>query len=220
MQKEITKDRILYREIQNFRHPVIWILISILCLISIFFVLIILNQVKISEGGRISDNPIIFILLVPLILCIILIFMFLNAKLIIELNTEMLSICLYPLALFSEKIMLKNIRICELIDLNPYREYGIGIKQLRGGTAYCVPSEKSVRIELADGRKIIIGSHNACALANAINKVIGEVISKTQAKDIKDMGRVMKEVIKEIAARADGKLVSDLVRQRLSKIQS
>jgi uncharacterized protein YqeY len=45
-----------------------------------------------------------------------------------------------------------------------------------------------------------------------IKKIIEEVISATDAKDIKDMGRVMKEVTAQIAGRADGKLVSDLVK--------
>jgi uncharacterized protein YqeY len=48
-----------------------------------------------------------------------------------------------------------------------------------------------------------------------IKKIIEEVISTTGAKDTKDMGKVMKEVTAQIAGRADGKLVSDLVKERL-----
>lgn len=48
-----------------------------------------------------------------------------------------------------------------------------------------------------------------------INKIIAEVISATGAKEMKDMGRVMKEVTAQIAGRADGKLVSDLVKKNL-----
>jgi uncharacterized protein YqeY len=50
-----------------------------------------------------------------------------------------------------------------------------------------------------------------------IKKIIEEVIIITDAKDMKDMGKVMKEVTQKLAGKADGKLVSDLVRQRLSK---
>ncbi|MFH1641143.1 MAG: GatB/YqeY domain-containing protein [Candidatus Omnitrophota bacterium] len=49
-----------------------------------------------------------------------------------------------------------------------------------------------------------------------IKKIIEEALSSTQAKELKDMGKVMKEVTSKIAGRADGKLVSDLVRERLS----
>lgn len=50
-----------------------------------------------------------------------------------------------------------------------------------------------------------------------IKKIIEEVIAVTAAQGMKDMGRVMKEVNAKIAGRADGKLVSDLVRERLNK---
>lgn len=52
--------------------------------------------------------------------------------------------------------------------------------------------------------------------AEEIKKVIEEVIISTGAADPKDMGKVMKEVNAKIAGQADGKLVSDLVRLRLS----
>lgn len=53
--------------------------------------------------------------------------------------------------------------------------------------------------------------------AEEIKKIIEEAILVTSAKDMKDMGRVMKEVTLKVAGQADGKLVSDLVRERLSR---
>ena len=53
--------------------------------------------------------------------------------------------------------------------------------------------------------------------AEEIKKIIEEAIVTTGAQDMKDMGKVMKEVGAKIAGRADGKLVSDLVRERLNK---
>lgn len=50
-----------------------------------------------------------------------------------------------------------------------------------------------------------------------IKKIIEEVVVLTGASGIKDMGRVMKEVAPKIAGQADGKLVSDLVKMRLSR---
>jgi len=49
-----------------------------------------------------------------------------------------------------------------------------------------------------------------------IKLLIEEAVISTGANGIKDMGRLMKELTVRIAAGADGKLVSDLVRQRLS----
>ena len=48
-----------------------------------------------------------------------------------------------------------------------------------------------------------------------INEIIEQVVVQTQAKGPKDMGRVMKEVMAKVASGADGKLVSELVRQKL-----
>ena len=49
-----------------------------------------------------------------------------------------------------------------------------------------------------------------------IKKIIDEVIIATGAASIKDMGRVMKEVVAKTAGQADGKLLSDLVKQKLT----
>lgn len=50
-----------------------------------------------------------------------------------------------------------------------------------------------------------------------IKKIIEETIAATAAQGMKDMGRVMKEVTAKIAGKADTKLVSDLVKESLSK---
>ncbi len=49
-----------------------------------------------------------------------------------------------------------------------------------------------------------------------IKVLIEEAIVATGAGGMKDMGRLMKELTVKISGGADGKLVSDLVRQRLS----
>ena len=53
--------------------------------------------------------------------------------------------------------------------------------------------------------------------ADEIKKIIEEVASATAASGMKDMGKVMKEVNAKIAGKADSKLVSELVRERLLK---
>lgn len=49
-----------------------------------------------------------------------------------------------------------------------------------------------------------------------LKKIIEEAVSATCAQGPKDMGKVMKEVSAKVGQAADGKLVSDLVRARLS----
>lgn len=50
-----------------------------------------------------------------------------------------------------------------------------------------------------------------------IKKIIEEVISTTGASGMKDMGKVMKELMAKIGQAADGKLISDLVKERFSQ---
>lgn len=50
-----------------------------------------------------------------------------------------------------------------------------------------------------------------------VKKIIEEAVTLTSAQDIKDMGKVMKEVAAKVAGCADGKMVSDLVKERLLK---
>jgi hypothetical protein len=52
---------------------------------------------------------------------------------------------------------------------------------------------------------------------NEVKQIIEEVVNQLQAQSMKDMGRVMKEVMAKVASRADGKLVSDLVKQKLNR---
>jgi uncharacterized protein YqeY len=54
--------------------------------------------------------------------------------------------------------------------------------------------------------------------SDQLKAVIEEVVSSTKAASIKDMGRVMKEVLGRLAGQADNQTVSALVREHLSKM--
>lgn len=76
------------------------------------------------------------------------------------------------------------------------------------------------RLEAAEKEKKELGILKAYLPAelsvDQIKTLIEEAVVSTGASGMKDMGRLMKELTVKIAGRADGKLVSDLVRQRLS----
>ncbi|MDP2043798.1 MAG: GatB/YqeY domain-containing protein [Candidatus Omnitrophota bacterium] len=78
---------------------------------------------------------------------------------------------------------------------------------------------KGGRLEMADKEKKeseILKVYLPAELSEAqIKQLIEEAVVSTGASSIKDMGRLMKELTVKIAGQADGKLVSDLVRQRL-----
>lgn len=50
----------------------------------------------------------------------------------------------------------------------------------------------------------------------AISREVTSVIEELGAKDMKDMGRVMKAVMAKLAASTDGRLVNEIVRKHLS----
>ncbi len=51
---------------------------------------------------------------------------------------------------------------------------------------------------------------------NEIKELIEEAIKKTGATTTRDMGKVMQEIRPQIAGKADGKFVSDMVKQMLA----
>ncbi len=53
-----------------------------------------------------------------------------------------------------------------------------------------------------------------------IEALIDQVIGETQATGPRDHGKVMKAVMTRVAGRAEGKAVSDIVKQKLSKLAS
>lgn len=80
---------------------------------------------------------------------------------------------------------------------------------------------KGNRLDMAEKEKkelVVLKTYLPPELSvDEIKKIIEEAVVLTGAQGIKDMGKVMKEVNNKIAGQADGKLVSDLVKERLSK---
>lgn len=55
---------------------------------------------------------------------------------------------------------------------------------------------------------------------SAIEELIDPILLETQATGMKDQGKVMKAVMAKISGRAEGKVVSEIVKQKLSKLAS
>jgi uncharacterized protein YqeY len=53
---------------------------------------------------------------------------------------------------------------------------------------------------------------------SAIEEIIDSILLETQATGMKDQGKVMKAVMAKITGQAEGKVVSEIVRQKLSKL--
>ena len=76
------------------------------------------------------------------------------------------------------------------------------------------------RLEMADKEKKeleILKNYLPAELSTEeIERLIAEVVIAVGANGLKDMGRVMKELSIKLAGKADARLVSDLVKQKLS----
>jgi len=53
-----------------------------------------------------------------------------------------------------------------------------------------------------------------------LGKIVEEAISSVAASSVKDMGKVMKEVMSKVAGKADNKLLSELVKTKLTGDES
>jgi uncharacterized protein YqeY len=78
------------------------------------------------------------------------------------------------------------------------------------------------RLDLVENEKVqlaILEAYLPSQMSKAdVEKLITQVIAETKASSIKDMGTVVKATIAKAAGAADGKLVSELVKAKLSAV--
>ena len=95
--------------------------------------------------------------------------LFYKMKLITEVKEDGIDIYFSPFK--SEIILFKDIVSVEARTYTPFTEYGgWGIRQGPSGHAYNVSGNLGVQLELADGKKLLIGSQRAEELAQIIQK--------------------------------------------------
>ena len=84
------------------------------------------------------------------------------------------------------------------------------IEQYKAGNRQDLVDQESAEL------KILEAYLPAQMTKEQVEKLVAEVIALSGAKTIKDMGPVMKEVVAKSGGAADNKLVSELVRAKLS----
>jgi len=84
------------------------------------------------------------------------------------------------------------------------------IEQYKAGNRQDLVDQESAEL------KILEAYLPAQMTKEQVEKLVAEVIASSGAKTIKDMGPVMKEVVVKSGGAADNKLVSELVRAKLS----
>jgi uncharacterized protein YqeY len=91
------------------------------------------------------------------------------------------------------------------------------VKQREDSIAQYEAGGRADLVERERAEKALLEAYlPAAASAADIERVVGEVIAELGATTIKDMGRVMKAAQAKLGAAADGKLISNVVKQKLT----
>lgn len=114
---------------------------------------------------------------------------------------------------------LKYARIENKDELTPDQEMSVLItaaKQRKEAIELYQKGERPDLIEKEQRELEIISSYLPKQLSDdEINIIVDNIVQKTGAQTIKDMGKVMSAIMKELKGKADGKKIQMLVRQKL-----
>ena len=109
----------------------------------------------------------------------------------------------------------------ELSDTEIMEAISTLVKQRRESIRLFGEGGRQDLVEKEEAELQVLLSYLPQALTSTeIEEHIAQVIQATQAAGPKDHGKVMKAVMARVAGRADGKAVSELVKQTLSKLAS
>lgn len=121
------------------------------------------------------------------------------------------------------RAMLKQVKVDQRLEvLDDAGVTAVLKKQIKQRQDSIEQFEKGGRMDLADKEKneiTIMKAYMPVEMSpEELKGLIDESVRESGAASVKDMGLVMKIVRDKVAGRADGKLVSDLVRERLASI--
>lgn len=164
---------IVFREVQRFRQPWIWVLLVLSC----GFVVWVCGYGAVQQlvlGKPWGDHPmsdigIAITTLLAIGFTLMLVYLFWVMALIVEVRTDALYVNVRPLK--RRTVDYPEITRVEPCQYQPTLQYGgWGIRHGRGGWAYNVSGNRGVKLHLADGKHLLIGSQRDWDLAQAIEK--------------------------------------------------
>jgi len=157
-----------FKEVQRFRQPWLWVLVGAMVLVDVWAMV---QQLVfgIPFGNRpMSDAA--FSIVGPLIAVGLPLFLALPV-LRTRVDAGVVTLQFWPFHLRPRRIPLDTVVGCEVrrYGFLNYGGWGIRLGGLRE-TAYLVSGSKGVRLHLADGRRVMIGSQRAEELAAVIDR--------------------------------------------------
>ena len=92
------------------------------------------------------------------------------------------------------------------------------VKQRRESAKIYIDQNRPDLVQIEEAQADFISTFLPKQLTNqAIEDIVSKVIDQSKSTGLKDMGKVIGIVIKKIEGRADGKTVSNIVKQKLSE---
>ncbi|MBI5570150.1 MAG: hypothetical protein HY914_09415 [Desulfomonile tiedjei] len=172
-------DEVIFREIQRFRQPWVWILTGATAAVVIgvmtYGLIYQLGFGKPWGNNPLPDAALIVVASAGILLMLGVLWLTWAARLITEVRNSGLYVKYYPFHLSFHKIDLRNLKRFEARTYRPIWDYGgYGIKCGLKGKAYNVSGNRGVNLTFKKGRDLMIGSQRAEELARALELVICE----------------------------------------------
>ena len=93
------------------------------------------------------------------------------------------------------------------------------VKQRQDSISQCKAGNRLDLAEKEEKELVLLKNYLPAEVSTEeLKKIVEEVVLASNATSIKDMGRVMKDVLGRLAGQADNQTVGALVKERLSKI--
>jgi len=167
------ENNILFHEVQKIRNTRLGFFVLVVILVCLGLMLYGLAK---QSGTGVLNSWDIVVGLIAILFFTGFIYLSYAMKLTIEVGEKALYIRFFPLS--GRNIEYKDIKSCNVRMYLPIGEYGgWGIRFGANGRAYNVSGDKGVQLELAQEKRLLLGSQRADELADAINAIRATVIS-------------------------------------------
>lgn len=163
------KTETFYYEVQQFRQWWVW-LITVIAVIMAWWTFI--RQIVVGHPMGSGSGPDTLVWILFLIVGVGLPWFVLSIRMITEVKSERVKIRLFPFVF--RTIYLKDIQNCAVREYHPLMEQdGKSIRWFPSkSVAYVLAGKTGVEIELAGGKKVLIGSQRAEELATGLKKAL------------------------------------------------
>ena len=164
------RDGDLFLEVQWFRTQGLVIIVWVIALLVWYGF-----YLQIITGTPFGSNPgsdlVMWIIMAAFGIGLPAFFLLLRLEVIV--GSGRLSYRMYPVHLQFREVSCREMRLAEAVFYRPLRDYGgWGVRRGREGPAYMVSGNRGVRISLADGTSLLIGSGRADEFAGVLSGCI------------------------------------------------